>query len=108
MDATMVQRLNEINRIFYRATADRFEALLHNSWPGWQPLIPYLRPSMSILDIGCGNGRFGKFAIRYAGNVIRYHGVDNNARLLEYAHNLLVDINPRLEQRDVTENPPDT
>src|SRR5689334_7202269 len=104
MDAATIRRLNVINREFYAATADRFEALRHNAWPGWKPLIPFLHESMSVLDVGCGNGRFGKFVSRYAANSLRYHGVDNNARLLEHARILLADLNPQLEQRDVIEN----
>ncbi len=107
MDNATIHRLNEINRTFYAATADRFEALRHNAWPGWKPLIPYLHASMSLLDVGCGNGRFGKFVSRHAGKAIHYHGIDSNGRLLEYAHELLADIDPRLEQRDIVETPPD-
>lgn len=107
MDDATIRRLNEINREFYRVTADSFESLRHNAWPGWQRLIPYLHPEISVLDVGCGNGRFGKFVSRHAGNNIRYHGIDSNARLLEHAHTLLADISPQLEQRDIVENPLD-
>src|SRR5260221_11509270 len=89
MDDATVQRLNALNREFYAATADRFEELRRGSWPGWKPLIPLLKPGMSVLDVGCGNGRFGTFIARQIGASFRYHGVDSNPSFLESARALL-------------------
>src|SRR6266852_6428720 len=105
MDDTTIRRLNAINREFYEGAADRFEELRRGAWPGWKALIPYLRPGMTILDVGCGNGRFGQFAIRHTGPSLRYYGLDANARLLEHARAALHGPGVRLEQRDIIDPP---
>ncbi|MBN1202633.1 MAG: class I SAM-dependent methyltransferase [Anaerolineae bacterium] len=107
-DAT-VKRLNAINREFYRITADSFDQTRQNPWPGWHRLLPYLEPPLSVLDVGCGNGRFGLFLASHLGaeNLV-YHGFDNNPALLDRARAALSDINTQLEARDMVENPPET
>jgi SAM-dependent methyltransferase len=59
-----------------------------------------------VLDVGCGNGRFGLFLRDHLN--VQYHGVDNNDRLLEHARTALTGMEARLETRDIVENPPDT
>jgi tRNA (uracil-5-)-methyltransferase TRM9 len=130
MDAATITRLNQINRDFYRITADEFDQTRGEAWPGWEHLFPYLNAPLSVLDIGCGNGRFGVFLARnfthntdgfppplYAvgrgsggGDYIFYHGIDSNAALLGHARAALENlpgINVTLEERDIVENPPD-
>ncbi len=60
--------------------------------------------AISILDVGCGNGRFGVF-LRDRLGAIRYHGLDNSAALLAKARISLPDA--LLEERDIVEQPPD-
>ncbi len=114
MDATTIQRLNHINRDFYRVTADEFDQTRGEAWPGWNQLLPYLSVPLSVLDVGCGNGRFGVFLAENltASNRdnIAYHGLDSNPALLERARTALdsrPNLDLRLEQRDIVENPPD-
>jgi 2-polyprenyl-3-methyl-5-hydroxy-6-metoxy-1,4-benzoquinol methylase len=59
-DATR-ERLNTINREFYRVTAHDFDETRGQPWPGWKRVLPYLKLPLSVLDVGCGNGRFGVF-----------------------------------------------
>src|SRR5258708_38031292 len=106
MDDATIQRLNRINNDFYAATADRFDLLRRGSWPGWMPLLAYLPEKLRVLDVGCGNGRFGAFLA--SRREVSYHGIDNNPRLLERAQTTLTAIDATLEQRDVVENPPDS
>lgn len=109
MDATTIQRLNNINREFYRSTAADFDATRGQAWPGWERLLPYLQTSLSVLDVGCGNGRFGLFLAEKLGSGLTYHGMDNNRALLDYAQQALSthpDIAFTLEERDIVENPP--
>ncbi len=106
MDDTTIRRLNRLNQDFYSATADRFDLLRRGSWPGWMPLLPYLPQKVRVLDVGCGNGRFGLFLARQRD--VTYHGIDNNPRLLERAQTILAGIEATLELRDVVENPPDS
>jgi tRNA (uracil-5-)-methyltransferase TRM9 len=111
MEEATVARLNDINREFYRVTAESFDETRRRAWPGWERLLPYLtqlRSPLAVLDIGCGNGRFGVFLAEKLGGAIRYHGVDNNAALLEHARSATAGLEPHLENRDIIENPPNT
>jgi SAM-dependent methyltransferase len=106
-DAT-VKRLNQINREFYRITADSFDESRSDAWPGWEILLPYLQPPLSVLDVGCGNGRFGVFLVHNMGAALTYTGIDSSASLLDHARVALAGVNARLEERDIVEQPPDT
>lgn len=129
-DAT-IQKLNAINREFYQITADEFDQTRGQAWPGWEilwgqvernltepgkGLKPFVQSeTVSVLDVGCGNGRFGVFLQDKIGRTqhaasLQYHGVDNNSRLLEHARESLVvlpNMKFTLETRDIVENPPD-
>lgn len=77
--------LNKLNRQFYLKTQVYFNTSRQSPWPGWQKLLPYLRGDSSqvlkVLDLGCGNGRFGKFLTEH--KTIDYTGIDNNQYLLD-------------------------
>lgn len=120
MDATTIARLNQINREFYRITADDFDQTRGEPWPGWERLLPYLQTPLSVLDVGCGNGRFGVFLqenvigarhVLPLQNVITYHGIDSSTALLEHAR-MALEAQPglkvSLEERDIVENPPES
>jgi tRNA (uracil-5-)-methyltransferase TRM9 len=112
MNEATIQQLNAINRVFYRITADEFDQTRGTPWPGWETLLDYLPNGdgpLSVLDIGCGNGRFGVFLAERLGREIVYHGVDSNPTLLEHARRSLgdhLDIRASLEERDIVEQPP--
>lgn len=110
MDNATIHRLNAINREFYRVTADEFDQTRGQAWLGWDPLLPHLKTPLSVLDVGCGNGRFGLFLIEhFAPKDLYYHGIDNNLALLEHARAALKGLpNVNLEERDIIENPPDS
>lgn len=118
MDDATIQRLNEINRRFYEITADEFDQTRSTPWQGWARLLPHLaggqgraRLLYSVLDVGCGNGRFGLFLAEHLNSPIHYHGIDSSSALLSYAKESLAAA-PRLtfilEQRDLIESPPET
>lgn len=106
MDAETIARLNEINREFYARVAADFDATRQSVWPGWARVLAHLpgkRP-LAVLDAGCGNGRFGVFLAENLTGAIRYHGVDNNAALLERARVSLAghaQITPTLTAADI-------
>ncbi|MGJ3239362.1 MAG: class I SAM-dependent methyltransferase [Anaerolineae bacterium] len=89
MTPQIIDRLNAINRQFYETTAQKFDQTRQRSWAGWQPLAAYLAAPLRVLDVGCGNGRFGLFLHDVLDGEIIYHGVDNNAQLLAYAREAL-------------------
>jgi len=110
MDNATIHRLNAINREFYRVTADEFDQTRGQAWHGWNQLLPHLKAPLSVLDVGCGNGRFGLFlAEHFEPQNLRYHGIDNNAALLQHARESLSMLpEVLLEERDIIENPPDS
>jgi SAM-dependent methyltransferase len=122
VDDATIRRLNQINRDFYRLTAEEFDQTRSQPWPGWDRLLPYVEriahrsSTLSVLDIGCGNGRFGAFlyndlvVAQYVAPLqqIQYHGIDSNPALLERARQSLTGLNdftPWLEERDIIEIP---
>ena len=113
MDDSTIRRLNDINRRFYEVTADEFDQTRGASWPGWEELLPYLKQGtgsdvFSVLDVGCGNGRFGGFLAQRLRGAIDYHGVDSNPALLAHARQALESLSgvrSKLEERDVVTSP---
>ena len=98
MDADTVRRLNDLNRQFYAQTAEYFHASRDQAWTGWERLVAFLpeqRP-LRVLDVGCGNGRFGLFLHEHLGDGLIYHGVDNSPALLDYAATSLAPHIPAL------------
>lgn len=108
MDNATIQRLNAINREFYRTTADDFDQTRGQAWPGWFNVLPHLRAPVTVLDVGCGNGRLGVFLSQHI-EVAHYHGIDSSPALLEHAQTALAHLpSVTLDLRDIVDNPPDT
>lgn len=112
MDTASRRHLNAINRAFYDAVADAFDQTRGRPWPGWERLGPYLpsRPARyRVLDVGCGNGRFGRFlAERWPQTALLYHGVDNNSALLARAAATMAafpSAQPQFTASDIMEAP---
>ena len=105
-DATR-QRLGAINHEFYSTVAEEFDRSRARPWAGWQPLLPHLAmlpPEPRMLDVGCGNGRFGRYLQQHLGT-IQYTGVDYSPEMLQMAGERLPDA--QLLSRDlVNEAPP--
>jgi SAM-dependent methyltransferase len=115
MDAGSVRALNALNRAFYRLTAAHFDESRGRDWPGWRRLAPILTAlpqPIRVLDVGCGNGRFGRFLARTLAVPPRYHGIDHTPELLEAARAAfaVMGVLPDavLEERDIVERPPDS
>lgn len=109
MNINIIRHLNQLNKTFYAQTAESFSQSRDHAWEGWEKLLPYLQMPLSILDVGCGNGRFGIFLHEKLGDRIQYHGIDNAPTLLDFAREVFEqrDLAFTLEQRDIVENPPD-
>ena len=107
MDDATRQRLSDINRAFYSTVAAEFDRSRAQPWAGWQPLLPHLAtlpPEPRVLDIGCGNGRFGHFLTQHLG-ALCYTGVDYSPEMLQITRKRLPDA--QLLARDlVSEAPP--
>ena len=86
MHSSTLQQLININQNFYQTTAHQFSESRQFAWPGWQPLLPYIRSSpQTIIDIGCGNGRWCKFLISKNIKINKYYGIDFDQTLLNLA-----------------------
>lgn len=110
MDVNLIRRLNQLNKDFYAQTAESFNQSRDHAWEGWLKLLPYLNPPLSVLDVGCGNGRFGIFLYEQLGGGIAYHGFDNASVFLDFARQAFDErgLSFTLGNRDIVENPPDT
>lgn len=111
MDEATAIALNEINRAFYVQTADDFSETRQAAWPGWLRLAEHLpsKEPARVLDVGCGNGRFGVFlAGHFPARAWLYHGIDNSPALLDHARTslaVLPGLTVTLEQQDVIFQP---
>lgn len=85
MDDAVVRRLVEINSIFYESLAEPFSESRSAPQPGYPALLTYIpKQPASVLDVGCGNGRFGRF-LAGAGALETYSGLDYSRSLLDDA-----------------------
>lgn len=112
MQEAIRRQLNAINQKFYRITADAFDQTRSDAWEGWHRLaehieqrLPADHTPLSVLDVGCGNGRFGVFLAEKIAGSIRYHGIDSSPELLIKAETSLAntELEYQLERRDLLE-----
>jgi tRNA (uracil-5-)-methyltransferase TRM9 len=86
-----VDALDALNRAFYATHAEDFLATRAGPWPGWNGLLPHLRElarpdaPIRILDVGCGNARFGGWLGLHLERPHRYTGLDRSLPLLARA-----------------------
>lgn len=93
MDEATRRYLNAINRDFYRLSAAEFDATRQRAWRGWERMLAAVDlPVESVLDIGCGNGRFARFLAGRQVQPFTYRGIDNCAELLATARRQLADL----------------
>lgn len=87
MNDFTAEALNRLNQMFYEQVGESFDATRGQAWRGWLPVLEHLQAPLTVLDVGCGNGRFAVFlAESLPGNApIHYVGVDSSAYLLERA-----------------------
>lgn len=85
MDIAIQQKLLTLNRSFYNQFAGSFAKSRRNPQPGFYKLLEHMPdPCEEALDIGCGNGRFGRFLSVHNPDIF-YNGVDFSEELLSIA-----------------------
>jgi len=90
------RRLDELNDRFYRERAAAFGQTRDHPWPGWTRVLERLTSPaggapLRVLDVGCGNGRFGRFLAASAKAPVDYTGIDRSEPLLAEARDRLAD-----------------
>ncbi len=79
------QQLLALNQEFYNLQAADFAASRDHYQDGYLRLLPYLPvPCSRLLDIGCGEGRFGRF-LQEQQAIEQYSGLDGSAGLIAIA-----------------------
>ena len=107
MRSSAQSALRAVNRHFYDRFASEFDATRERPWPGWERVADRLAPGaeVTVLDAGCGNGRFGAFLAGRLTGPVRYLGFDTCAGLLHAAAARLDGLleAPELRRLDVLE-----
>lgn len=85
MKNDVARRLLALNRAFYDQVAEPFAQSRSRPQPGFTLLLDHLpQPCPRLLDVGCGEGRWGRF-LQERGVIEQYTGVDFSAELLAKA-----------------------
>lgn len=85
MKPETAQQLLAINKGFYTEFAESFAQSRGAPQPGFSRLLEYLpQPCRTVLDIGCGNGRFGLY-LRSNNLQFSYMGVDFSEEFVDMA-----------------------
>jgi SAM-dependent methyltransferase len=114
MDRVTRLALNRINQRFYASIADEWSVKRRLAWPGFERVVQRLPsrthdgPATRVLDVGCGDGRFGQFlAERSAAGAlihdITYLGTDVSEALLTRARLRALPPSYHFKQADFVE-----
>ncbi len=89
MNADTISALLALNRRFYQHHAADFDATRGRPWPGWRRVLARLphedSHQLSVLDLGCGNGRLASYLRQEWRGSIDYLGLDGSTALLAAA-----------------------
>lgn len=110
MQLATITALNQLNLECYQRIAEAFDDSRQAAWLGWGSVAKHLSatlgsPLQSVLDLGCGNGRFASFLHQQhlLSATTNYLGIDANSQLLTKAEVRLQQLNVphQLHQLDV-------
>ncbi len=82
MNETTAKRILDLTAASYEKIALQFSATRNFPWDDLLPLTKVVRDDMSLLDVGCGNGRLLSL---FKEKNIGYIGIDRSKRLVEKA-----------------------
>ncbi len=103
MDPKLVKRLAALNREFYARFARDFSETRSAERLNLDPLVPYLRSGIRLLDVGCGNGRLAERLDR-EGYALDYVGIDVTLELLSIARRrTLTRVHAQFEVVDIAQ-----
>jgi SAM-dependent methyltransferase len=84
MTPETARALARINEEFYRRHALLFASKRDRPWPGMRRVLDAVPAPRTVLDVGCGHGRFAQL-LAERGVRASYQGVDASAELLALA-----------------------
>jgi len=79
------QALNAINRRFYDERAGAFASKRARPWKGFDRVLRELTPGATVLDVGCGHGRFARAVADSGVADLEYLGLDSSPAMLALA-----------------------
>lgn len=103
MKKEIIDRLVAINHQFYQRFAEHFSSTRSTPWHGFAFVAESLpQPCETFLDVGCGDGRLGRYLLEQ-GRIDHYTGVDFSNALLDEGRTL--GTTSFYERNLLTENP---
>ncbi len=84
MESATALRLNQLNRAFYDAHAEAFADSRPRLAPGVQRVLAGITPGAGLLELGCGDGKVGRWLRRNVA-AVTYVGLDISEAMLERA-----------------------
>lgn len=88
--------MNQLNQDFYQKIEIDFHQTRQRPWEGWVQIAALIKEkfanqkTLKVLDVGCGNGRFGQYLAEQLPDFqLEYFGIDNNNFLLDQAQDTL-------------------
>ncbi len=106
MTTSTPNALSRLTRRFYEEEAEQFSATRQSPWEGWHALaelLPLGPAPLEVLDVGCGNGRFGLYLEEKLQRRVAYFGTDLSQALLGHARARLPE-SATLLQHDLLES----
>lgn len=88
-----------LRRLAFEVAGEIYGDSFHNRALSEERLAEFIPPGGSVLDIGCGPGRWSRASARFAASVV---GVDQDARHLENARRQTCDDHVQYIQADVS------
>ncbi len=86
MESPKDQKILNSVKDSYQTIAEDFSTTRQVEWKEFKFFKNYLKENLSILDLGCGNGRLLKFLQdHYQEGKFQYLGIDNSSKLIKLA-----------------------
>ncbi len=99
MHSETITKLRTLTDDFYTKVSSSFSQTRQAPWPGWKEFAQRYAAELTkikdltVLDVGCGNGRFCTFIYESITQNFAYFGIDSNDALLQQTKVVLQEKN---------------